>query len=125
MRKSCWTPSIVPRRDDQDVYLVVDDLGRLGRVWREADFETTDYESVVTDLLEGQYKNHAMAPTMQIACQAFIAPNSAARSPKQRCTHVPYGPRRHARCFSVERPTRGDGQDWDGSVYWSYALWSI
>jgi hypothetical protein len=55
MRKSNWTP--VPRGDDQDVYLVVDDLGRLGRVWREADFEATDFETVVTDLLEGQYKN--------------------------------------------------------------------
>src|SRR5690242_15194104 len=30
-----------------------------------------------------------MAPTMQVACQAFIAPNSAARSPKERYTHVP------------------------------------
>lgn len=57
MRKSNWTPSIVPREDDHDVYLVVDNLGRLGRVWREADFEATDFETVVTDLLEGQYKN--------------------------------------------------------------------
>ena len=37
MRKSNWTPSIVPRGDEQDLYLVVDDLGGLGRVWREAD----------------------------------------------------------------------------------------
>ncbi len=57
MRRSNWTPSIVPRGDDHDVYLVVDDLGRLGRVWREADFDVTDFETVVTDLLEGQYKN--------------------------------------------------------------------
>jgi hypothetical protein len=57
MRNSHWTPSIVPRGDDQDLYLVVDDLGRLGRVWREADYETTDFETVVTDLLEGHYKN--------------------------------------------------------------------
>lgn len=56
MRSSHWTPSIVPRADDQDVYLVVDDLGRLGRVWREADVEVTDFETVVTDLLAGQYK---------------------------------------------------------------------
>jgi hypothetical protein len=55
LRKSSWTPSIIPRGDDQ--YLVVDDLGRLGRVWREADYEATDLETVVTDLLEGQYKN--------------------------------------------------------------------
>jgi hypothetical protein len=57
VRKSNWTPSIVPRGDDHDVYLVVDDLGRLGWVWREAEFETTDYETVILDLLEGQYKN--------------------------------------------------------------------
>jgi hypothetical protein len=58
MRKSRWTPSIVPRGDDHDVYLVVDDLGRLGRVWREADYEATDYETtVVTDMLDGQCKN--------------------------------------------------------------------
>lgn len=55
--RSKWTPSIVPRDDDQNVYLVVDDLGRLGRVWREADFETTDLETVITDLLDGQYSN--------------------------------------------------------------------
>jgi hypothetical protein len=59
MRKSNWTPSIVPRGDDQNVYLVVDDLGRNGRVWREADIETTDLETVILDLLEGQYKNPA------------------------------------------------------------------
>jgi hypothetical protein len=53
--KSNWTPSIVPRGDDHDVYVVVDDLGRLGRVGSEADFEATDFETVVTDLLDGQY----------------------------------------------------------------------
>jgi len=57
MRKSNWTPSIVPRGDDQIVYLVVDDLGRQGRVWREADVETAELETVILDLLEGQYKN--------------------------------------------------------------------
>lgn len=56
MRRSSWTPSIVPRGDDQDVYLVVDDLGRLGRVWREADYEDTRFDTVVSDLLSGQYK---------------------------------------------------------------------
>jgi hypothetical protein len=57
MRKSNWTPSIVPRGDEQDVYLVVDDLGRLGWIWREAEYETTDFETVILDLLDGQYKN--------------------------------------------------------------------
>jgi hypothetical protein len=57
IRKSNWTPSIVPRGDDQNVYLVVDDLGRQGRVWREADVKTAELETVILDLLEGQYKN--------------------------------------------------------------------
>jgi hypothetical protein len=54
---STWTPSIVPRDDDQSVYMVIDDLGRHGRVWRETDAETTDLETVITDLLECQYNN--------------------------------------------------------------------
>jgi hypothetical protein len=54
---STWTPSIVPRDDEQTVYLVMDNLGRLGEVWREADAQTTDLETVITDLLECQYGN--------------------------------------------------------------------
>lgn len=56
MRKG-WTPSIVPNGDDQTVYLVKDDLGRLGAVWREADAEGTDLETVITDLMAGEYSN--------------------------------------------------------------------
>jgi hypothetical protein len=50
-----WTPSIVP--SDQTVYLVMDDLGRLGPVWREADASATDYETVIQDMLSGQYRD--------------------------------------------------------------------
>jgi hypothetical protein len=57
MPRTGWTPSIVPKGDDQNVYLVVDDLDRNGRVHREADLEGTDLETVILDLLEGQYKN--------------------------------------------------------------------
>ena len=39
MRRSSWTPSIVPNDNDETVYLVADDFGRLGRAWREADYE--------------------------------------------------------------------------------------
>lgn len=52
-----WTPSIVPAGDDQTVYLVNDDLGRHGAVWREADAEATDLETVITDLISGEYSN--------------------------------------------------------------------
>jgi hypothetical protein len=57
MRRSGWVPSIVQNGGDQNVYLVLDDLGRNGRVWRETDAETTDLETVILDLLEGQYKS--------------------------------------------------------------------
>jgi hypothetical protein len=48
-------PSIVPKSEDETVYLVLDDLGQLGRIWLEADAETTDLETVILD--EGQYKD--------------------------------------------------------------------
>jgi hypothetical protein len=57
MRKSSWTPSIVPNGDDQNVYIVVDDFGRNSRAYRETDVERTDLEAVIMDMLEGQYQN--------------------------------------------------------------------
>jgi hypothetical protein len=56
LRMGNWTPSIVPN-DDQSVYLVVDDFGKYGRAWCETDIEATDLETVITYMLEGQYKN--------------------------------------------------------------------
>jgi hypothetical protein len=56
MRKSIRTPSIVPNGDDHNVYLVMDDLGRLGPVWREADGRAAELEAVILDMLAGQYK---------------------------------------------------------------------
>ncbi|WP_426435578.1 hypothetical protein [Bradyrhizobium genosp. P] len=56
MRRSNWTPSIVPG-DAQTVYLVADDFGPIGRAWREADLETADLETVIQDLLAGEYSN--------------------------------------------------------------------
>jgi hypothetical protein len=55
MPMSDWTPSIVPNEHDKTVYLVADDFGRIGRAWREADYEATDLETVIQDLLAGQY----------------------------------------------------------------------
>jgi hypothetical protein len=56
MRRA-WTPSIVPNSIDQNIYLMMDDLGCFGRVWREADVENTDLETMILDLLEGQYES--------------------------------------------------------------------
>jgi hypothetical protein len=55
MRKSNWTPSIVPDENDRTIYLVADDLGKPGRAWREADYEATNLETVIQDLLTWQY----------------------------------------------------------------------
>lgn len=57
MRNVGWTPSIVPPTDDHTVYLVLDDLGRSGQVWLEADAEKTDLETVIGHLLSGEYKD--------------------------------------------------------------------
>jgi hypothetical protein len=53
-----WTPSIVPGDTDQTtVYLVADDFADLGRAWREADYDACDLETVIQDLLAGEYNN--------------------------------------------------------------------
>ena len=58
MRMSDRSPSIVPPGDDRDVYLVRDDFGgRIGQAWREIGVEDTDLETVITELLEGQYSS--------------------------------------------------------------------
>src|SRR5712671_2345844 len=64
MRRPDQSPSIVPREANQDTYLVLDDFGgRLGRAWRETDEEDTDRETLLRDLVEGQYSR----PTRIIA----------------------------------------------------------
>lgn len=55
MSHSRWTPSIIPA-DEPAAYLVGDDFGRAGRAWREADMEAADLETVIQDLVAGEYK---------------------------------------------------------------------
>jgi hypothetical protein len=57
MRKSSWTPTIVPYGADQTVYLVIDSFGGLGSVYREAEVERTDLETIITDLMAGQFND--------------------------------------------------------------------
>ena len=57
MRRSSWIPSIVPNDHDQTIYLVIDDFGREGLSFHETNLEHTDLESVITDLMAGQYEN--------------------------------------------------------------------
>jgi len=51
------SPSIVPDAADRDVYLVLDNFGRLGCSWRETDEEGAERATLVGDLLEGQYNS--------------------------------------------------------------------
>jgi hypothetical protein len=52
-----WTPSIVPNGDDQTAYLVVNNFGHLGTAFTETDVERADLETVITDLMAGQYSD--------------------------------------------------------------------
>jgi hypothetical protein len=57
MRRSGWTPSIVPKGDDQTVYIVLDDFGAYGQAYRETDPERAGLETVIVELLDGQFGN--------------------------------------------------------------------
>jgi hypothetical protein len=52
-----WTPSIVPKGDDQNVYLVVDDLAGMAGSIGNPTSRPPIWKTVILDLLEGQYKN--------------------------------------------------------------------
>jgi hypothetical protein len=47
----------VPSGDHKDVCLVVNDFGRRGGAYYETDVDATDLETVIQDLLDGQYSN--------------------------------------------------------------------
>ena len=50
------SPSIVPA--NQDTYLVLEDFGtRLGRAWRETDEAATDHDTLIRNLIDGQYRS--------------------------------------------------------------------
>jgi hypothetical protein len=48
---------MAPEGDHREVYLIFDDLGRLGHVWRKADEEATNFENVVIRLINARYSN--------------------------------------------------------------------
>ena len=57
MPSTGWTPRIVPYGADQTVYLVVDRFGPFGSVYRETEVERTDLETIITDLMSGQFND--------------------------------------------------------------------
>lgn len=53
-------PSIVPAspaEHSSTVYIVLEDFGPLGRVYRETDESAADLTSLVDDILSGQYRH--------------------------------------------------------------------
>jgi len=58
------SPSIVPHDDDRETYLVLDDFGGgIGLAWRETEASETSLETMIRDLLDGQY-----ADPVRIVC---------------------------------------------------------
>jgi hypothetical protein len=51
------SPPLVPKGFDFENYIVLDDLGKLGRVYREVDEDHADKATVIRDISEGQYSN--------------------------------------------------------------------
>jgi len=90
------SPSIVPAdRLDREIYLVLEDFGaRAGCAWRETDEQDTDRDTIIRDLLSGQYafpvrivvfnaiEGHAHDATSEIADElAEAAANNAEITP--------------------------------------------
>jgi hypothetical protein len=50
-------PSIAPHDGHEDIYIVLDDFGSLGRAWRETDEAGANRAALVRNLLDGQYEN--------------------------------------------------------------------
>ena len=63
-----------------------DDFGRLGRAWREADYDATDLETVIRDLLTGQYSNPIRVVAFNTAKRwSEDASEDVARELRRRC----------------------------------------
>ena len=52
-----WTPTTVPYGADQTAYLVIDRFGGLGSVYRETEVERADLETIIADLMSGQFND--------------------------------------------------------------------
>jgi hypothetical protein len=61
------SPSLIPEDAHRDVYLVLDDFGSLGRVWRETDEAGTNHAWLVRNLLNDLYENPVRIVAFNIA----------------------------------------------------------
>jgi len=53
------SPPIAPDHGHEDVYIVMDDFGSLGRAWRETAEAGANRAMLVRNLLDGHYENPA------------------------------------------------------------------
>src|SRR3954454_25378894 len=60
-------PSITPDLPSETVHMVLDDLGYLGRVWREIDAEGTAEGDVVQNILGEQYTEPVQVIAFNVA----------------------------------------------------------
>ena len=67
MRTSAGTPSIVPLGEEFDVYVVEHYRGNSGRVWAAVDSAASGFETVVLDLLTGQYAKPVRVVVFNVA----------------------------------------------------------
>jgi hypothetical protein len=61
------SPSIAPNGLERDIYLVLDDFGRLGRAWRETDEALTNRATLIRNLLEDHYEKPVLIVAFNIA----------------------------------------------------------
>jgi hypothetical protein len=52
-----FVPSIVPSGDDHTFYLVINNYGKSGAAFAETDVGEADLETVISDLISGQYSD--------------------------------------------------------------------
>jgi hypothetical protein len=52
-----WSPRIAPYGADRTVYLVIDRFRDLGTVYREMEVERADLETIIVDLMSGQFND--------------------------------------------------------------------
>jgi hypothetical protein len=57
MNGSSSAPSMVPYGADQAVYLIIDRFDEVGSACRETEAERSDLETVITDLMSGQFND--------------------------------------------------------------------
>jgi hypothetical protein len=79
MRKANAALSLVPQYD-ATVYLVLDDYGSIGRVYRETDEGEADLETIISTIQIAQYKRlPASWPSMRPKMGAGCGPKTCAR----------------------------------------------